>query len=79
MSDANEGHAPGPLPPAFAEALAMRTDRLGRFGRPPIFFDTIGSTNDVAATLASDPRSEGAVVIAGAQTAGRGRRGRMWF
>jgi BirA family biotin operon repressor/biotin-[acetyl-CoA-carboxylase] ligase len=32
------------------------------------------STNDVAATL-----PEGSVVVAGRQTAGRGRRGRTWF
>lgn len=57
----------------------MRADRLGRLGRPPIFFDTIGSTNDVAAALAGNACSEGAAVIAGAQTAGRGRRGRVWF
>ena len=44
-----------------------------------IYFTTIGSTNDVAAMLASRDGSEGAVVIADAQTAGRGRRGRDWF
>lgn len=36
--------------------------------------DTVSSTNDVAATL-----PEGSVVVADAQTAGRGRRGRTWF
>jgi BirA family biotin operon repressor/biotin-[acetyl-CoA-carboxylase] ligase len=44
-----------------------------------VYFATIGSTNDVAASLASDPESFGTVVIADAQTAGRGRRGRTWF
>ena len=33
----------------------------------------------MAATLAMQRASEGAVVIADAQTAGRGRRGRDWF
>jgi BirA family transcriptional regulator, biotin operon repressor / biotin---[acetyl-CoA-carboxylase] ligase len=37
-------------------------------------FDTVSSTNDLAATL-----PEGAVVVAERQTAGRGRRGRSWF
>jgi BirA family biotin operon repressor/biotin-[acetyl-CoA-carboxylase] ligase len=46
-----------------------------------MYFPVIGSTNDVAAALADDSKaaSEGAVVIADAQTAGRGRRGREWF
>ena len=38
------------------------------------FFPTVGSTNDVAGVL-----EEGAVVVADAQTAGRGRRGHAWF
>ena len=43
-----------------------------------MFFNTVGSTNDVASTLAAQG-VEGAVVIADEQTAGRGRRGRTWF
>jgi BirA family transcriptional regulator, biotin operon repressor / biotin---[acetyl-CoA-carboxylase] ligase len=37
-------------------------------------YSTIGSTNDAAAAIGV----EGAVVVADAQTAGRGRRGRVW-
>lgn len=48
---------------------------LGRIGTSFHFFSTIGSTNDVASSLAS----EGAVVVADEQTAGRGRRGHTWF
>ena len=44
-----------------------------------LYFETIGSTNDVAASLASSGDAEGVVVIADAQTAGRGRRGHTWF
>lgn len=44
-----------------------------------LYFTTIGSTNDVAASLGADASAEGTVVIADAQTAGRGRRGRTWF
>ena len=53
--------------------------RLGRVGSSIIYFPSTGSTNEVAATLAENNPCEGAVVIAGRQTAGRGRRGRGWF
>jgi BirA family biotin operon repressor/biotin-[acetyl-CoA-carboxylase] ligase len=68
-----------PLPPELADALARVAPRLGRLGRDVRFFPSIQSTNDVAASLAASGQSEGAVVIADAQTAGRGRRGRSWF
>jgi BirA family transcriptional regulator, biotin operon repressor / biotin---[acetyl-CoA-carboxylase] ligase len=68
---------PEPLPQDLAEALSRV--RLGRLGAPILFFTTIGSTNDVASALATGGDREGAVVIADAQTAGRGRRGRTWF
>lgn len=70
---------PGPLPPELAEALALVRARLAPLGDPVLFFGSTGSTNDVAATLASAGVGEGAVVIADQQTAGRGRRGRTWF
>jgi BirA family biotin operon repressor/biotin-[acetyl-CoA-carboxylase] ligase len=41
---------------------------------PVQFFPAVGSTNDVAASL-----PHRSVVVAGEQTAGRGRRGRTWF
>jgi BirA family transcriptional regulator, biotin operon repressor / biotin---[acetyl-CoA-carboxylase] ligase len=41
---------------------------------PVQFFPSVGSTNDVAAAL-----PHGSVVVAGHQTAGRGRRGHAWF
>jgi BirA family biotin operon repressor/biotin-[acetyl-CoA-carboxylase] ligase len=68
---------PEPLPPDFAEALSRVN--LGRLGVPTLFFSTTGSTNDVASALANSGDHEGAVVIAEMQTAGRGRRGRVWF
>ncbi len=42
-------------------------------------FEEVGSTNDVARTLAEEGAGHGEVVIAERQTAGRGRRGRTWF
>jgi BirA family biotin operon repressor/biotin-[acetyl-CoA-carboxylase] ligase len=43
-----------------------------------LFFESTGSTNDVARLLVASADCEGAVVIANEQTAGRGRRGRTW-
>jgi BirA family biotin operon repressor/biotin-[acetyl-CoA-carboxylase] ligase len=68
---------PHSLPPLLAQALERGRPRLGRLGAFPAaihYFPSIGSTNDAASTL-----DEGAVVIAGEQTAGRGRRGHAWF
>src|SRR4051794_8822977 len=41
-------------------------------------FDTIGSTNDEALRQAKAGAAEGLCVVAGQQTAGRGRHGRNW-
>jgi BirA family transcriptional regulator, biotin operon repressor / biotin---[acetyl-CoA-carboxylase] ligase len=54
-------------------------DRLQGIASRVLYFTTIGSTNDVAASLGADAAAEGTVVLADAQTAGRGRRGRTWF
>jgi len=43
-----------------------------------IEYDEVGSTLDVAHTLAADGAAAGTVVVANAQTAGRGQRGRAW-
>lgn len=67
------------LPSDFAEAIDRVRPRLGPLASSILFFSTIGSTNDVASALASGGGAEGAVVIADAQTAGRGRQGRRWF
>jgi BirA family biotin operon repressor/biotin-[acetyl-CoA-carboxylase] ligase len=50
-------------------------------GSTILFHPSIGSTNDAASLTArlSGERSEGLVVIADEQTAGRGRRGHAWF
>jgi BirA family biotin operon repressor/biotin-[acetyl-CoA-carboxylase] ligase len=64
---------PGPL--ELVEALERVQPRLHGLAASLYFFPTIGSTNDVAMSHAS----EGVVVIADEQTAGRGRRGHSWF
>lgn len=47
-------------------------------GKPLHFFDVIDSTNTYALQLASEGASEGTVVIADAQSGGKGRLGRKW-
>jgi BirA family biotin operon repressor/biotin-[acetyl-CoA-carboxylase] ligase len=85
-SDPEHAGAPygdgAPLPPELAVAIARARPRLGRLGAPLLFFPTIGSTNDVALSRSANlsrERSEGLVVVADEQTAGRGRRGHIWF
>lgn len=67
-----------PLPAEFAEPLARAGDRLGPFGRRVLWYPDVSSTNDLAASLAERGAPEGCVVIANAQSAGRGRQGRAW-
>jgi len=63
------------VPADIAAAIDAASSRLRGLAAPLVYVPTIGSTNDAAASLAT----EGAVVVAGSQTAGRGRRGREWF
>ncbi|MFN7980852.1 MAG: biotin--[acetyl-CoA-carboxylase] ligase [Vicinamibacterales bacterium] len=67
------------MPAELAEALDACRERLQSTARRVLYFETTGSTNDIASALAADGAEEGTVVIADAQTAGRGRRGRTWF
>ena len=71
-------HRPQPLPPELAAALARVAHRLGPFGRQAHWYAEAASTNDLAAMLAERGAAEGSMVIADAQTAGRGRQGRAW-
>ena len=61
-------------------SMGHLTDRTegSRFGGSYRYYDEIESTNVEAKTLANSGAPEGAVVIAEAQTAGRGRLGRRW-
>ena len=47
-------------------------------GRHVLVYDSVDSTNNIAADLANDPANAGAAVLAGEQTAGRGQYGRNW-
>jgi BirA family biotin operon repressor/biotin-[acetyl-CoA-carboxylase] ligase len=60
-------------------ALEQAAVRLGPFAGRLTAHESIGSTNDEAARLAGLGAAEGTVVVAEAQTSGRGRSGRNWF
>lgn len=68
----------GTPPAEVASALAATGVRLGLFRDRLMWYPELPSTNDVAALMAAREASEGTVVVADAQTAGRGRRGRSW-
>ena len=55
-------------------------ERLGPslFSEDIIYRETLDSTNETAKELARQGAPEGSVVLAEKQTAGRGRRGRVW-
>src|SRR5204863_3127391 len=67
------------VPVEFVQALAATADTRGAFGARLHYFTQTESTNDLAAAAAEQGEPEGATFVAGAQTAGRGRRGRAWF
>jgi len=75
--------------PARGYRLAEVPDRLTALELRPLLdthdlgrelhcYDELGSTNDLAKELADAGAEHGEVVVAEAQTAGRGRRGREW-
>lgn len=65
---------PDPLDPPHE----IRTFPSAHIGRRALLYESLPSTNDLAARLAADPEHHGTVVVAGHQTAGRGQYGRVW-
>jgi BirA family biotin operon repressor/biotin-[acetyl-CoA-carboxylase] ligase len=65
------------LPDDLAGPVAREAARLGPFRRIQ-WYAEVTSTNDVATRLAERGAEEGTVVVAHAQSAGRGRLGRSW-
>jgi BirA family biotin operon repressor/biotin-[acetyl-CoA-carboxylase] ligase len=66
------------LPRDLAAAVDGELARLGEF-RHLRYFHEVGSTNDIALSLAAAGAVEGTSVLADTQHAGRGRLGRTWF
>ena len=69
---------PEPLPPELAAMLSETAPLRGTLGSPVVFLSEVPSTNDYASVMADAGASEGAMVLAATQTAGRGRLGRQW-
>ena len=67
------------LPVPMEDAFRKHRERLGCFVGRVTYLKETGSTNDKAIELALAGAPEGTTVVAGAQTAGRGRRGRSWL
>ena len=67
--------ARAPLPADLAAAIASHPELDPARVH---YYPVLASTNDTAAELAASGAPDGAVVMAGRQTAGRGRRGRAW-
>lgn len=67
------------LPDTLARALGRVAGQAGVFAQSVMFLAETGSTNDDAARLAASGAPHGTLVVAGAQTAGRGRMGREWY
>ena len=72
-------HKPaGPLPNHLQSMVSANEARLGCFFGNIFYFDEVTSTNDLALEWAANGATEGTVIVARAQTTGRGRQGRRW-
>jgi BirA family transcriptional regulator, biotin operon repressor / biotin---[acetyl-CoA-carboxylase] ligase len=67
-----------PLPAALADAVEAARPRFCGHVADVAYAASVPSTMDWAAALADAGGPHGLVVVAGHQTAGRGRRGRRW-
>ena len=66
------------LSPLFNPSLTLIRKRMEAFVPQVLRFDSLPSTNLEAARRASEGAAEGLCVVAGEQTAGRGRLQRQW-
>ncbi len=79
MTDADRATAALSLPSSEQLIAAARSAGASRFGTGRVVVHaSTGSTQDDVLALADAGAKEGSVVLAGVQTAGRGRRGRTW-
>jgi BirA family biotin operon repressor/biotin-[acetyl-CoA-carboxylase] ligase len=62
----------------LSEETVRRNLNTQFVGRKFVYYERIGSTNDIAKQLAQSGEPEGTIVVADDQVAGRGRFGRTW-
>jgi BirA family biotin operon repressor/biotin-[acetyl-CoA-carboxylase] ligase len=74
----SRGYRLNARPDVLDESAIRRHLKASTIGRRLVCLPVTGSTNDDAARAARGGEPEGTVVIADAQTAGRGRLGRSW-
>ena len=69
------------VPTGLADGLdhAMAHGDSAPLGSRVLYFPVASSTNDLAAKLAQQGTPDGTLVMAGQQTAGRGRGGHQWY
>jgi BirA family biotin operon repressor/biotin-[acetyl-CoA-carboxylase] ligase len=71
---------PAALPPELDAALApVQAGGTLPVGGELVYYPIVGSTNDVAATLADRGFGDGTTIVADEQVAGRGRGGHTWY
>ena len=76
---ASRGQAPAAImSPHLQSLLDAARGELGAFARHGRVVASTASTNDDALAWAAEGAPEGAWIVAGSQSAGRGRRGRVW-
>ena len=76
----NEIDRPAAFPPELDAALSpMLVSGALPEGAAVVYYPVVGSTNDLAASLVERGYQDSTIVIADAQTAGRGRGGHTWY
>lgn len=77
-SEASRGYRLVPLPENFDAGAIGRALKNRRIGGEIVALKETVSTNQIAFRLAEEGASEGTVVVADQQSAGKGRLGRIW-
>jgi BirA family biotin operon repressor/biotin-[acetyl-CoA-carboxylase] ligase len=65
--------------PELVRARLAAAPQVGLFGRQVHYHPAVSSTNDLCRGLAAAGAPEGTLVLAGEQSAGRGRLARRWY